>query len=118
MARQAPAGLLGIHVNLPATIPPDVAAVLAAGGPAPAGLSEKERTAFDSLDTFYKKNRAYAVMMNTRPQTIGYALTDSPVGLAAFMYDYNNGEPERLLTRRSIPPSGICRRLEVSHARS
>jgi pimeloyl-ACP methyl ester carboxylesterase len=99
MARQAPAGLLGIHVNLPATIPPDVAAVLAAGGPAPAGLSEKERTAFDSLDTFTKKNRAYSVMMNTRPQTIGYALTDSPVGLAAFMYDYNNGEPERLLTR-------------------
>jgi pimeloyl-ACP methyl ester carboxylesterase len=98
MARQAPAGLLGIHVNLPATIPPDVAAVLAAGGPAPAGLSEKERTAFDSLDTFTKKNRAYSVMMNTRPQMIGYALTDSPVRLAAFMYDYNNGEPERLLT--------------------
>ena len=38
-------------------------------------------------------------MMNTRPQMIGYALTDSPVGLAAFMYDYNNGEPERLLTK-------------------
>src|ERR1700720_4895975 len=102
MARQAPAGLLGIHVNLPATIPPDVAAVLAAGGPVPAGLSEKERAAFDSLDAFYKKNRAYSVMMNTRPQMIGYALTDSPVGLAAFMYDYNNGEPERLLTRDEI----------------
>src|SRR3984893_9139327 len=99
MARQAPAGLLGIHVNLPATIPPDVAAVLAAGGPVPAGLSEKERAAFDSLDAFYKKNRAYSVTMNTRPQMIGYALTDSPAGLAAFMYDYNNGEPERLLTR-------------------
>jgi pimeloyl-ACP methyl ester carboxylesterase len=99
MAHQAPAGLLGIHINLPATIPPDVATVLAAGGPAPAGLSENERTAFDSLDTFTKKNRAYSVMMNTRPQMIGYALTDSPVGLAAFMYDYNNGEPERLLTR-------------------
>jgi pimeloyl-ACP methyl ester carboxylesterase len=99
MARQAPAGLLGVHVNLPATIPPDVAAVLAAGGPAPAGLSEKERAAFDALDTFTKKNRAYSVMMNTRPQMIGYALTDSPVGLAAFMYDYNNGEPERLVTR-------------------
>jgi pimeloyl-ACP methyl ester carboxylesterase len=99
MARQAPAGLLGVHVNLPATIPPEVAAVLAAGGPAPAGLSEKERAAFDALDTFTKKNRAYSVMMNTRPQMIGYALTDSPVGLAAFMYDYNNGEPERLITR-------------------
>ena len=99
MARQAPAQLLGIHINLPATIPPDVAAVLASGGPAPAGLSEKEPAAFDSLDTFYKKYRAYGAMMGTRPQTIGYALTDSPVGLAAWMYDYNNGEPERLLAK-------------------
>jgi pimeloyl-ACP methyl ester carboxylesterase len=102
MARQAPPGLLGIHINLPATVPPDVAMVLAGGGPAPAGLSEKERAAFDSLDTFYKKYRAYAAMMGTRPQTIGYALTDSPAGLAAWMYDYNNGEPERLLTRDEI----------------
>jgi pimeloyl-ACP methyl ester carboxylesterase len=102
MARQAPAGLLGIHINLPATLPPEVAAVLAAGGPAPAGLSAKERAAFDSLDTFYKKYRAYGVMMGTRPQTIGYALTDSPVGLAAWMYDYNNGEPERLLNRDDV----------------
>ena len=85
MARQAPTGLLGIHINLPATIPPDVAAVLAGGGPAPAGLSEKERAAFDSLDTFNKKERAYAVMMGTRPQTIGYGLTDSPIGLAAWL---------------------------------
>jgi pimeloyl-ACP methyl ester carboxylesterase len=102
MARQAPTGLLGIHINLPATLPPEVAAVLAAGGPAPAGLSAKERAAFDSLDTFYKKYRAYGVMMGTRPQTIGYALTDSPVGLAAWMYDYNNGEPERLLNRDDV----------------
>src|ERR687891_622192 len=99
MARQAPAGLLGIHVNLPATVPPEVAAVLAGGGPAPAGLSEMERAAFDSLDTFYKKYRAYAAVMGARPQTIGYALTDSPAGLAAWIYDYNNGEPERLLTK-------------------
>ena len=102
MARQAPAGLLGIHINLPATIPSDVAAVLAGGGPAPAGLSEKERAAFQSLDTFYKKYRAYGAMMGTRPQTIGYALTDSPVGLAAWIYDYNNGEPARLLDRDDV----------------
>ncbi|BAY49402.1 haloalkane dehalogenase 2 [Scytonema sp. HK-05] len=85
MARQAPAGLLAIHINLPATIPPDVAAVLASGGSAPAGLSKKERAAFDSLDTFNKKERAYAVVMGTRPQTVGYGLTDSPTGLAAWM---------------------------------
>ncbi len=99
MARQAPAGLLGIHVNLPATVPAEIAKALNDGGPAPAGLSEQERAAFDALDTFYKKYRAYAVMMAARPQTIGYALTDSPAGLAAWMYDYNNGEPERLLTK-------------------
>jgi pimeloyl-ACP methyl ester carboxylesterase len=102
MARQAPAGLLGIHVNLPATVPPEVAAVLASGGPAPAGLSEKERAAFDALDTFFKKYRAYAAMMATRPQTIGYALTDSPAGLAAWVYDYNNGEPQRLLAKDDV----------------
>ena len=99
MARQAPPGLLGIHINLPATVPPDVAAALASSGPPPAGLSEKERAAFDSLDTFYKMRRAYGAMMGTRPQVIGQALTDSPAGLAAFMYDYNDGEPERLLTK-------------------
>jgi pimeloyl-ACP methyl ester carboxylesterase len=102
MARQAPAGLLGIHINLPATVPPEVAAVLAGGGSAPAGLSEKERAAFDSLDTFYKKYRAYGAIMGTRPQAIGYALADSPVGLAAWIFDYNNGEPERLLNRDDV----------------
>ena len=49
MARLAPAGLLGIHINLPAVVPPEVTSALAAGGPAPAGLSEKERAAFDAL---------------------------------------------------------------------
>lgn len=85
MARQAPAGLLGIHINLPATIPPDIAALLASGKPAPAGLSKKEHAAFDSLNTFNQKERAYALMMGTRPQTIGYGLTDSAAGLAAWL---------------------------------
>jgi pimeloyl-ACP methyl ester carboxylesterase len=102
MARQAAAGLLGIHINLPATVPSEVAAMLATGGPAPAGLSEKESAAYTSIDTFFKKYRAYGVMMGTRPQTIGYALTDSPVGLAAWIYDYNNGEPARLLDRDDV----------------
>jgi len=109
MARQAPAGLLGIHINLPATIPPDVAAVLAGGGPAPAGLSEKERAAFDSLDTFNKKERAYAVMMGTRPQTIGYGLTDSPIGLAAWLLGHpgfaqwtSSSDPEKSPTKEEV----------------
>lgn len=99
MARQAPTGLLGIHINLPSTLPSEVAAVLAAGGPAPADLSEKERRAFDALESFYKKRRAYAAIMGTRPQIIGQALTDSPAALATWMYDYNDGEIERLIPR-------------------
>jgi pimeloyl-ACP methyl ester carboxylesterase len=86
MARQAPAGLLGIHINLPATVPTEVGAALAGGGPAPAGLSEKERATFDALDAYRRKNSsAYFTMMTTRPQTIGYGATDSPAGLAAWI---------------------------------
>ena len=85
MARQAPAGLLGIHLNLPATVPPEVAAALASG-PAPVGLSEKERAVFESLMTNAKKgNLAYFVIMTARPQTVGYGATDSPAGLAAWI---------------------------------
>jgi pimeloyl-ACP methyl ester carboxylesterase len=85
MARQAPAGLLGIHLNLPATLPPEAATVLA-GGPAPAGLSEKERAVLESLMTYAKNgNSAYFVMLTARPQTVGYGVTDSPAGLAAWI---------------------------------
>jgi pimeloyl-ACP methyl ester carboxylesterase len=105
MARQAPQGLRGIHVNMPPTVPADVAKAMNAGEAAPAGLSREEKAAYDSLSTFFKKNAGYGVMMVTRPQTVGYALTDSPAGLAAWMYDkfsqwtYSGGEPERSLTK-------------------
>src|SRR6266478_214838 len=86
MARQAAAGLLGIHINLPATVPPEVAAVLPMGGPAPAGLSEKERAVFDALIGSGKMgNLSYFTMMTARPQTVGYGATDSPAGLAAWI---------------------------------
>ncbi len=86
MARQAPAGLLGIHLNLPATVPPEVDAALAVGGPAPAGLSEQERAVFDTVNAYRKMGgTAYNVMMTARPQAVGYGLTDSPVGLAAWL---------------------------------
>jgi pimeloyl-ACP methyl ester carboxylesterase len=104
MARLAPPGLLGIHINLPAVVPPEVAAVLAAGGPAPAGLSDKERATFEELSASAKMgNRSYALMMGTRPQTIGFAITDSPAGLAAWMlghpgfatWTYSSSDPEK-----------------------
>ena len=86
MARQAAPGLLAIHLNLPATVPPEVGAALAAGAPAPAALSDKERTAYEALQAYGKMgSSAYFVMLTARPQTVGYAVTDSPVGLAAWM---------------------------------
>ena len=85
MGRQAPAGLLGIHTNLPPTIPGDVAAALATGR-APAGLSEEEQEVFDTLTASTRKgNMAYVGMLGARPQALAYGGTDSPAGLAAFM---------------------------------
>lgn len=86
MARQNPAGLLGIHLNLPATVPPEVDAALNSGGPAPVGLSDTEHTVFDALSKYRKQGSpAYFVMMTARPETVGYGLADSPVGLAAWV---------------------------------
>ena len=86
MARQAPEGLLAIHTNLPAVFPPDAADAIDTGGPAPAGLSEKERAEFDALSGFLENGGwAYLTMMSSRPQAVGYGLTDSPAGLAGFM---------------------------------
>ncbi|TRC71834.1 epoxide hydrolase 1 [Mesorhizobium sp. WSM4307] len=105
MALQKVPGLIGIHVNMPGTVPKEIAAILTAGGPAPSDLTEKESAAFDALDTFYKDSSGYAAMMVTRPQTIGYSLVDSPVGLAAWIYEklaqwtYSGGEPERVLSK-------------------
>ena len=85
MARQSPPGLLGIHINLPAAVPPEVAAALG-GGPLPAGLSEKEREVVEALMANAKAgNLAYFTMLTARPQTVGYGATDSPAGLAAWV---------------------------------
>ncbi len=85
MARQSAPGLLGIHINLPATVPPEVAAALA-GGPVPTGMSEKETAQFEALKTSgMSGNLAYFTIMTARPQTVGYGATDSPVGLAAWV---------------------------------
>jgi pimeloyl-ACP methyl ester carboxylesterase len=90
MALQAPPELLGIHVNLPGTTPPEIAKALQAGDPPPSGLAADERRAYEQLAVLFGKRRAYASMMGTRPQTL-YALADSPVGLAAWMLDHGDG---------------------------
>ncbi|MDR6495184.1 pimeloyl-ACP methyl ester carboxylesterase [Paraburkholderia terricola] len=88
MALLAPPELLGIHTNMPATVPDDIAQVLKLGEPAPVGLSADELRAFDQLDYFYKHGLGYALEMANRPQTL-YGIEDSPVGLAAWMLDHD-----------------------------
>jgi pimeloyl-ACP methyl ester carboxylesterase len=104
MGRQAPEGLLGIHTNLLVTV---------LGGPQPAE-SDEERAAQAQLETFRQTGFGYFLEMATRPQTIGYALLDSPVALAAWLLDHDtdsyykiarafvDGEPVGNLTRDNI----------------
>jgi pimeloyl-ACP methyl ester carboxylesterase len=88
MALQQPSGLLAIHTNMAATVPPDVSKALSAGGPPPVGLSPEEKFAWDGLVDFYKNGLGYANEMALRPQTL-YGITDSPVGLAGWILDHD-----------------------------
>jgi pimeloyl-ACP methyl ester carboxylesterase len=90
MGLQAPAGLLGIHTNMPATVPADVDKALLAGQPAPSGLSAEERRAYQQLERTFKQVD-YARLMASRPQTL-YGIADSPVGLAAWLLDHNDAD--------------------------
>ncbi|MGE5837219.1 MAG: epoxide hydrolase family protein [Acidobacteriota bacterium] len=88
MATQAPPELLGIHLNWPFTVPPDIDKALQTGNPRPSGLSADETHAYDQLDFFYKHGVGYAQEMASRPQTL-YGIADSPVGLAAWLLDHD-----------------------------
>jgi pimeloyl-ACP methyl ester carboxylesterase len=84
MGRQAPSRLAGVHLNLPAAVPPDVEAALAGTGPVPE-MTDDERSVFDALRAYRASGYAgYFVALTARPQAVGYALTDSPAGLAGF----------------------------------
>jgi pimeloyl-ACP methyl ester carboxylesterase len=112
MAEQAPPELIGIHVNFSGAAPPDVAKALAAGVPAPAGLSAEEQRAYDQMAFLYQ-HVPTQIMMAAHPQTL-YGLSDSPIALAAWMIDHDvtsyahiaklflEGEPYGDLTRDDI----------------
>lgn len=100
--------LIGIHTNMPATVPPDVDKAAFAGAPAPTGLSVDEAHAYEQLAYFYKNGLGYANEMKHRPQTL-YALADSPVGLAAWMIDHD-ARSEALIARVfDGKPGGLTR---------
>jgi len=88
MALMAPPELLGIHTNMPATVPAEISKSLSSGDGLPAGLSADEKNAYRQLDFFYKKGLGYANEMGLRPQTL-YGIEDSPIGLAAWMLDHD-----------------------------
>src|SRR5213596_1273326 len=97
MALLAPPELIGVHTNMPATVPPEIDKAAFAGAPQPSGLSDEEKHAYDQLAYFYKHGLGYANEMANRPQTL-YALADSPVGLAAWMLDHD-AQSLALITR-------------------
>jgi len=93
MGAQAPKELLGIHTNMPGTLPPEISKtiatnVLGAGNPRPSGLSAQESRAYDQVNYVYTTGLGYALEMGLRPQTL-YGLSDSPVALAAWMVDHD-----------------------------
>ncbi|MBB5662448.1 microsomal epoxide hydrolase [Rhizobium leguminosarum] len=111
VGRQAPDGLLAIHVNRierATTFPSDAAQALKNGGPAPDNLSADEKVVFDEARNFLNNGFGYAAIMSTRPETVGYGIADSPVGLAAWLYDKiadwvsTRGDPEQALGKDAI----------------
>jgi pimeloyl-ACP methyl ester carboxylesterase len=108
LALLKPEGLLGIHTNMPATVPPDVSKALATGSSKPDGLSGDEEKAYEILKHFFATGVGYANEMAHRPQTL-YAIADSPVGLAAWMLDHDERSYQLIARAFAGNPGGLSR---------
>jgi len=111
MARQAPAGLAGIHVSFAQMVPLEILGHIRNGDPAPAGLSDTEKRAYGQV-AFATYHRGYGVIQGTRPQTIGYSLADTPVGLAAWLLDHDATTYEHLARLFAGQPYGAITRAD------
>jgi pimeloyl-ACP methyl ester carboxylesterase len=90
MARQGSDGLIAIHTNLPAALPPEIDAVIAGAAPPPTNLTADEGASLSGLGGYAMGGGfGYLVMMGARPQAVGYGMTDSPAGLAGFMLQHS-----------------------------
>lgn len=103
-----PADVLGMHSNMPGTVPTDVLNTAISGGPIPAGLSAEELHAFKQLKDFYGKHLGYAVEMSNRPQTL-YGLSDSPIALAAWILDHDKDSYELIAPAFDGHAGGLTR---------
>jgi pimeloyl-ACP methyl ester carboxylesterase len=96
MATMAPKALIGIHVNMPSSVQPDLDKLAFANAPAPEGLTAEEKGSYQQLAFFYTRI-AYATMMGSRPQSLA-GIADSPVGIAAYFLDHDKDSYD-LITR-------------------
>ena len=111
MGADAPPELLGIHSNMPGTVPPEIAKTLGATQE-PSGLSPDESRAWKQLNFLYTKGIGYATEMNLRPQTL-YGLADSPAALAAWMLDHDAQSYEDIAAAFAGHPVGNLTRDEI-----
>jgi pimeloyl-ACP methyl ester carboxylesterase len=107
MALMAPPELLGIHTNMPATVPAEISKALATGK-MPAGLSADEQNAFQQLSYFNSKGLGYALEMGNRPQSL-YGIADSPIGLASWILDHDIRSYELIARVFDGKPEGLTR---------